>query len=871
MYRVLPVLLLVLSGCSDPGAVQARIQFDPDVQATCIALDLLSNDGAVLKTQLVPRSEGKNEANIGVFRGDFPQDIQLQARALWGTECQEPLFYNGKSQAAPVSFKSGEVESLTLSLTRPGPDEDSDQDGFVAASRNGPDCLDSRGDANPKAQQESCDASADLNCNGRLGCDDAMCSGVTTTCSWVATSLSFKTSPISAGVGECVAVTVERHDRNGQPTAPNYRTEFQPSASKLEGLSFHSDSDCKKVSLSTVSIDEKQIAATFYVRGIQIDARQLLATSAGLELASLNYTLRAGRAVKIVVLSPEGPINAGSCADVLLQRQDEFGNPTTSGPSTVSLLIPAATTQTAFYVHSDNSSSCGPSEKVTQADFSGQSSLKLKFKSERANDFALKFAGIGPELTRDQIVLPLSPTKVELSLTVPSGGKTLLADDCSPKATVKTLDVYGNDSPPAAGNPVALVAPAENNVSFFSDAECKNSVSTAPFAGTANTADFYFKVKSGGVFNLKASLSPEFESTPQSVTVAPVVRRNQCTLFANTNSIDCPISPKLNDLNKSFLVFQATTLDEAPSSSYVRCYLKDPSNINCSRYQSSNSGVANIQWQIVERASGLTVQHKEKSCNSGTGVTFDISPVILSKAFVLFSSSQDGGAADVNDFVTVRFNGNSKVDVAMSSQGVCNGNGEKFSLQVVEFDGASVTRDTTDKMADKVPSPIDVDTAFTLEDAKHSILLSTFQTLATNSDLICNRMVRGEVGLLAGKLNFSRGATGSCNSPAVPVIAWERIQFPANVNVQQRVLDAAATDGVVTTAISSVDMTRTLLLTSTQVSSGQGNGETSHIDTDSLGVATGRLRFNSSTEVALTRDDTRDTSRWTVYAAEFNP
>src|SRR6218665_603366 len=180
MYRVLPVLLLVLSGCSDPGAVQARIQFDPDVQATCIALDLLSNDGAVLKTQLVPRSEGKNEANIGVFRGDFPQDIQLQARALWGTECQEPLFYNGKSQAAPVSFKSGVTGSVTLTLFRPDPSEDADQDGFVAAALGGPDCDDSRGDSSPKAQQEVCDANAALNSNGQLGCDDALCSGVST-------------------------------------------------------------------------------------------------------------------------------------------------------------------------------------------------------------------------------------------------------------------------------------------------------------------------------------------------------------------------------------------------------------------------------------------------------------------------------------------------------------------------------------------------------------------------------------------------------------------------------------------------------------------------------------------------------------------
>ena len=867
MYRVLPVLLLVLSGCSDPGAVQARIQFDPDVQATCIALDLLSNDGTVLKTQLVPRPEGKNDANIGVFRGDFPQDIQLQARALWGTECQEPLFYNGKSQAAPVSFKSGDVVTMTLSLSRPAPREDVDGDGFVATALGGPDCDDARGDASPKAQQEVCDASADLNCNGRLGCDDALCSN--TTCSRVATSLSFKTSPISAGVGDCVAVTVERRDQNGQPANPNYRTEFQPSASNLEGLFFHSDSDCKKDPLSTVSIDEKQTAATFYVRGIQIDARQLLATSTGLERASLNYTLSPGSAAQIAILSPAKDIDAGSCSDIILQRQDEFGNPTTSGSKkTVTLSIPTATAQTAFY---SGDSSCGPSEKVTQADFPGQSSsLKLKFKSERANVFALKFTGLGPELTQNQTVRPLSPSQVELSLPSPAGGKTLLADECSPKATVKTLDVYGNDSSPAAGTTVSLIAPAENNVTFFSGAGCNNSGPPVAFDGTANTADFYFKVKSGGAFDLKALLSTGFESTPQSVTVAPTVRRNQCTLLSNADSVDCPISPKLNDLNKSFLVFQATSNSDEPQTSFVRCQLKNESTIGCKRYSKPGPEV-HIQWQVVELATGLKVQHLPDATCSNKGASISIPQSIdHSKAFLLLSSSHSGKIASANDFVTVQFNSDfSAVDVVMDPKGSCDS--DIFSLQVVEFDGASVTRNTTDQMKSGVVSPIEVSTSFTLEDASHSILLSTFQTPHENEGNICNRMVRGEIGLVANKLHFSRGASAFCNVPEIPVIAWERIQFPAKVVVQQKVLEAIESVGVVTASILAVDTTRTLLLTSSQVSSGQGNGETSHTATDSLGVGTGRLRFNSSTEVALTRDDTRDTSRWTVYAVEFNP
>ncbi|ATB32614.1 hypothetical protein [Melittangium boletus] len=863
MYRVLPVLLLVLSGCRDPGAVQALIKLDTGVEASCIALDLQSSDGTVLKTQLVPRPEGKNDANIAVFRGDFPQDLRLQARALWGTrECNEPLFYNGKSQAPSVSFKSGEVVPVELSLSRPGEEEDSDRDGFVAASLDGPDCDDSTGDANPKAAQDVCDASADLNCNGQLGCDDVTCSAKT--CSQVAASLEFTSASVERGVGECVAVVVERRDRNDEPTAPNYITEIQLGSSVSEGLTFHQDSDCKQSDLTTVSIDKRQASVRFYAKGTKIGERKLLANSTGLAHGELNYKLRAGDAAQVVFSSVEDSVQAGACRPVILERQDIYGNQTSAGPKVVTL-TPSPSAQTAFY----GDPACGGTQLST-ADFAAQSSLILYFRSKLANVFPLNVSGIGSTVTRNVTVYPAPPSKIELALTPPLPGKTLLAGECSQVATVKTSDEFNNPSSPATGS-VDLSGQTGMGVSFYSDSECKTGTTTASFGGTAGTANFYFKIKTGGVpVELSASLSGLTEK--QSQTVTPTVRRGTCTMDANSGSKECTIDPKLNSRGQSFLVFQATSTDDTPRSSFVRCQLKDDNKVLCNRQRGGGSNAVQIQWQVVEMPRGLKVQQLEGTCSSSTGTGTSI-PVLLpiadpAKAFLLYSSSKDGTSASANDFVTVKFNGDhTKVDIAMDPLQTCNT--EVYSVQVVEFDGVSVTRGTVPGAI--VQSPFFANDTFTEADANQSILMSTFQSNAGDDKLnLCNRMVRGEIDASASRLSFTRGFN-NCNAPKLSELSWERIQFPANTSVQARTLEVGNGVSSAKATISAVDMSRTLLLASNQIHSGQGNGETSNASTDTLAIATGRLVLNSPTELEVRRDVAVDSARWTVYAVQLEP
>ena len=180
-------LLLVLCGCARDEAFQVTLQLAPALSASCVVLEVLSPDGTVQQSEFLPRPKDREKMVWAVYRRDFPADVQLQARAFWGSGCEEPRRYNGLSEPVSVHFAPG-VQNVQLTLSPPGEAEDADRDGFVSAEQGGADCDDRRAELRPGIQ-ELCDASADLNCDGRRGCDDATCSG--RLCSRAATALVF--------------------------------------------------------------------------------------------------------------------------------------------------------------------------------------------------------------------------------------------------------------------------------------------------------------------------------------------------------------------------------------------------------------------------------------------------------------------------------------------------------------------------------------------------------------------------------------------------------------------------------------------------------------------------------------------------------
>lgn len=850
MKRAALVLLLALAGCSqNTGAVQALVQFDPALPASCIALDLLSTDGTVLHTQRIDRPTDRNALRVAVFRGALPQDIQLQARALWGQGCNDPLIPNGLSTKMGAHFDPKQVGEVTLELALPSADEDADHDGFISMARGGPDCDDSRAQRKPGVQ-ELCDGTDDLNCDGQRGCDDATCSGKA--CIRVATSLVFTTPPAQALAGKCVGpVTVERRDSAGTPVAPDAATALDLGTTLPTGLAFYSDAACTSA-LAAPSIPAGSATLSFYVRSTTPGDGELTAQAPNLSKASLHHTVLAGPAKQLAFTTPARTVTAGDCVPVTVERRDDFANPTSGLAQAVQLALTPSPQAVAYQ-------DSGCVTPVSNLSFGEQDTAStFYFRSTRSGSAEVVATATGlSEARQTQTVNPGAPAK--LVLVTPTSGLTLMAGECSAPMTVRITDGFDNVSPLPSGATLTLSAGGAEGFGFFTDAACTSATSALTLPALTSEASFRFKGKTGGSVEVSATLDP-LGTVKQTQTVLPAVRRNTCTLANGATSVDCPVSPAVGQLDRSFLLFQATTNNNTPASSFIRCKLATTSSITCSRV--GNTGDAIIQWQVAELPKGLKVQHIETRClTTLTSVT--IAAVQPEKAFLLFSSSQDGTASDSNDFMAVQLASTTRVDIV--NNGGCNNT--TYMLQVVELEDTSVTRGVTGQMTS---GTLDV-TSLASADTARSMMMSTFRTSAGGDNNICNRMIRSEL-TSDTSLRFSRWAGGTCDNSTLDAISWERLTAPVGTLVQSKQMELADGSATTTTPLATpVDLSRTLVFSSSQIAGGQGGGETSFSADDVLGAAIGRFQLTSPNQLEVKRDRASGTARWTVYAVQLDP
>ncbi|WP_155893522.1 putative metal-binding motif-containing protein [Cystobacter fuscus] len=863
MNRAVLFLFLVLAGCNRGEAVQAIIQLDPALKASCVVLEVRTPEGE-LRTESTPLTRPEDqELRLAVFRKDLPADVHLQARALWGGEkCEDSPFYNGRSEPVAVHFEPGSKD-VTLTLSLPNAAEDEDRDGFVASELGGADCDDKESKRQPQAQ-EVCDASDDLNCNGQRGCEDSACSGKT--CSRAPTSLVFSPSELTTIAGQCSApVIVERRESDGKPSLAGFPTPITLASTFGSGVTFHSDPGCNSSPPSAITAGKSSV--TFYVRSTTIGTGPLSASSSALsQQATLAHTLRPGPVTKVALASLNTTSQAGDCVPVSLEWRDAFDNPASGTLSNLSSLsispTPANTEEAALYQDAGCKQALNLGAQLPAAS-------SLYFRGTRATTFTLaaKLNGTSQPVQEVRTVKPLPASKLTLS---PSGGQTLLAGECSAPVNVRITDQYDNLSPLTAGQLLTLSTTPATSFEAFWGAGCEGSKKlTTPFDPQGTTeGPMSFKIKTGGPVELKLSGTALVEAK-QTHTIVPVVRRGSCRMDNGDKEENCPISSASNTtvpvtLARSFLVFQATTNNEEPTNSFVRCSL-GTSTITCKR--NGTTGAATIDWQVVELHQGLSVQHLQNIACTQAPPRLPTT-VDLSKNFVLFSSSQDGSVLGYNDFPSVELTNNgNNTNVRAFLFNACAAS-QLFNFQVVQFTGSDVQRSLTGAM----PSNSGTLTVPGLPttDLTRSIVLSTWQVSTEGQD-IYKRMVRGEIDQSnTTQLLFRRGDGTAITTADIPQISWERITFPTGTLVQTHVL--AVNDNVTNTSATlatPVDATRTLLLTSSQAG-GQGAGETSYGANDILGVATGRLSL-SGNQLSVTRDAPNGSTRWTAYAIQFDP
>lgn len=465
-----------------------------------------------------------------------------------------------------------------------------------------------------------------------------------------------------------------------------------------------------------------------------------------------------------------------------------------------------------------------------------------------------------------RLTLTLRPARRPERLAFVTQPQMVRAGACSAAATVELREKTGGAGTADASVQVSLSGDDGGLVRFFLDPTCDAGATSVDIASGQSSASFHFASLTGLTFDAVAS-SPGLISAQQTQTILPMVRRGSCAIDGGQSTVRCAIDPPQTDLARTLLVFQASTNDDTPATSNVRCALADAGEVFCQR--NGDGGVAEIEWQTAERAFGLNVQSVTYDCNDAATVNVPIQPVSDAGAtFLLSSRRQPGNSQGSEDFATVELVGSDTVRLSASASASC-----QATTQVVELQGANVSRGVTGAMtglslAVTGLAPVDLGRTF---------LLLTFRGVSSGS-AICQWMVRGELDSPTS-IRFTRGNGNAACAPSradggflgIEAVAWERVELPAPTRVEQVSLSVASGVGFAEAVVAPVDLTRALVLSGTQGASGQGGGESDFTGSDRLGATLGTHRLAAPDTARVTRGSTSGATRWTSFVIELQP
>jgi hypothetical protein len=564
---------------------------------------------------------------------------------------------------------------------------------------------------------------------------------------------------------------------------------------------------------------------------------------------------------KLALVTAPLTLQAGRCsAGVIVETQDPLGNAINAGARTTINLTAAPSTGFNFY--SDSLCALPISNLTLQAN---RSRVTFYVRGTTAQSVQITASATNwLPASQTETIIPGPPTVLAFltsSQTLPAGG-------CSAAVDFETRDSSGNVSPVTTQTRVGLTALASAGILFSTGSGCDTPATEVVLAQGTSRGRFYFKGRTGGTFSLSASASG-FSTASQSETILPVVRTGTCTLPSGDSSVTCSISPPQLDRTKALLLFQASSNGNTPNSSSVRCSLSALDAITCSRNGNGASDPAiRIQWQTAELISGITVQHLQAACG-GTPITeLPIQPVSsLQNAFLLVSSEKNGVTQGDDDYyVASLFQGDAgfHVDLQFSVNCVASW---RASVQVVELEGADVTRGLTGSMMGNqlvVSNLPAVDPASTM-------LLFTYRTSGASGPAICDRVLRGEL-TSPTSITFSRGAGAEgCTAATIDSISWERIEFSGGVSAQHLLVSMDAGVQTTTVPIMAVDTTRTLVFATGQMQSGQAGGETSYAGDDVIGTSLGWHTLTSPTTLEVTRGYDGGVAQWNSTVLQIDP
>ncbi len=516
--RALLALLIIFAGCrkgTADGGLLADIAIDPMAKVTCLELQLSSDDGTVLVTRRFERGD-KSALEIGIGQTgepSLPADIRIRALGLWssGAECGDQAKPNSAASEQAAHFTVGKVEKVSLTVRPPSPQDDADGDTFIGTTKGGPDCDDSQRAVNPGAT-EVCTMLTDMNCNGRLGCDDAMCAGVP--CARPPVALAFVSAPQVIGASLCSQpIIIEARDSMGQPApvGSDVAVALAEVGSALS-LRVYEDSGCT-IPATMRAIPRQQTQVRFYVRSQTAGTTNISAQGGGFVDAQQELRVAPGTAISIGFRTPPRTVKSDTCSQgVTLDARDTWNNaaPVTATVPVTLTLTPA----TGITLYSD--ASC-TTPLMMPALMSGTPSLTFFFRPARTPAMVRVDASAGAlgMASQTETVVAGDPTRIVFATT----SQRVVAGVCSGAMTLKLQDAQGTDTAAPAAVSLGLSGPT---LSFFSGSGCAaaSMVTAAAIPAGAGQATVYFIATGAGMPTVTAS-GPGLSLAMQTQTVDP--------------------------------------------------------------------------------------------------------------------------------------------------------------------------------------------------------------------------------------------------------------------------------------------------------------------------------------------------------------
>jgi hypothetical protein len=497
----------------------ARIVLEPTQKATCVVMQLQTSSGAPLAEELrLERGPGQDFFSVPILRGVLPAEIQITARPYYGVGCAEPLAPNGESVKQTSRFPLEGSADVTLSLAAPPRFSDGDGDGFAGGA--GPDCADDNPEVRPNAT-EACQGIIDLNCNGRIGCQDPACSNVT--CAEPPATIAFTTPVQTITAGVCSgAVILQARNALGSPNPVLVDTQVALTAPAGAGVTFHSDSSCTGGPVTDVSIAAGASDVTLYFRTTAAGRHELTAMVAGVAPAKQTHTINPAPPSAIRFRTAAQSVSTGQCSgEATVELRDAFGNLANATSNLTVALADNLPVATDFTFHATSACAGGGIGSVTISAGASAQTFFFQGAKEGPVDVIASAAGL-PSVLQQQTITRATPPQLRFVAAPTSHDADT---SCSSILTVQVQDAGGTPVNVAADTTVSLASSASPAsppaaFTFYSDAGCTTAVSSVQISAGTSSGSFYFRARVAETVRITAA-TPSLGSATYDVSITP--------------------------------------------------------------------------------------------------------------------------------------------------------------------------------------------------------------------------------------------------------------------------------------------------------------------------------------------------------------